>query len=215
MNIKELKKKYAENYLKSHLLLIAFVTLLLCLGIGFGLDIYTHHGENILVPNLIGKSYEQAYKEMEEQGLIVQVSDSGYNKQQPANTILAQTPNAGMHVKQGHVIYVTVNSPSSPTFAIPDIIDNSSLREAEARLSAMGFHLTEPQEVEGEKDWVYGIVCQGRRVSNGDRVSIERPLTLLVGRGVADSLDELGILEDSLATMNGDSDSFVEVGPTE
>ena len=67
----------------------------------------------------------------------------------------------------------------------------------------------------GEKDWVYGIVSRGRRVSNGDRVPIDYPLTLLVGRGVADSLDELGILEDSLATVNGDTDSFVEVGPTE
>ena len=60
---------------------------------------------------------------------------------------------------------MTVNSPSSPTFAIPDIVDNSSVREAEAKLTAMGFRLLPAQQVEGEKDWVYGIICRGRRVS--------------------------------------------------
>jgi hypothetical protein len=84
---------------------------------------------------------------------------------------------------------VTVNSPSSPTFAIPDIVDNSSFREAEAKLMAMGFRLTEPQKVVGEKDWVYGIICRGRRVSNGDRVPIDYPLTLMIGTGTYDEED--------------------------
>ena len=86
-------------------------------------------------------------------------------------------------MKKGHTIYVTVNSPSSPTVTIPDIIDNSSVREATAKLTALGFKLLEPKVVTGEKDWVYGILCRGRRVSAGDRVSIDLPLSLMVGNG--------------------------------
>ena len=88
-----------------------------------------------------------------------------------------------MKVKAGHVIYVTVNSTSSPTVVIPDIIDNSSLREAEAKLAAMGFKLLPPKRIVGEKDWVYGIISRGRRVGTGDRISTDAPLTLIVGTG--------------------------------
>ena len=81
------------------------------------------------------------------------------------------------------MIYVTVNSTSSPTVVIPDIIDNSSLREAEAKLAAMGFKLLPPKRIVGEKDWVYGIISRGRRVGTGDRISTDAPLTLIVGTG--------------------------------
>ena len=88
-----------------------------------------------------------------------------------------------MEVKAGHVIYVTVNSPSSPTFAIPDVIDNSSYREAEAKLMALGFKLLPPKRILGEKDWVYGIMSRGRQLNTGDHVSIDVPLTLVIGNG--------------------------------
>jgi beta-lactam-binding protein with PASTA domain len=214
MGIKDFFVKLRSHYLTCHLLAMALTVLLLCLIVGFGLDLYTHHGESITVPDLKGMSYDKAYDKLEAIGLVIQVSDSGYNKSLPANSILAQTPDMGMHVKEGHIIYVTVNSPSSPTFAIPDVVDNSSLREAEARLSALGFRLTAPQQVEGEKDWVYGIVCRGRRVSNGDRISIDYPLTLLVGKGTTDEIDEMDFADEYMTTQEGDVDEFVEVtGP--
>lgn len=208
MNIKAF---YKEHYLTSHLILVVLAILLLCIGVSFGLDLYTHHGERIIVPDLKGMSFDEACTQLQEMGVELQVSDSGYNKRLPANTILAQTPNGGMAIKQGHIVYVTVNSPSSPTFTLPDIIDNSSLREAEARLSAMGFQLTEPQKVEGEKDWVYGITSRGRRVANGDRISIDHPLTLLVGKGTVEDIMEIAF-EDSLGVpVVSEVDEFVEV----
>ena len=48
---------------------------------------------------------------------------------------------------------------------------------------ALGFKLLDPKIVTGEKDWVYGILCRGRRISAGDRVSIDLPLTLMIGNG--------------------------------
>lgn len=191
MKAKEFLGKLFRNYIVRHLMAMVLVVVLLCIGLGFGLDYYTHHGEAIPVPDLKGQSYEKAYRLLEAKGLKIVVNDSGYNKQLPANSILAQTPAFGQKVKQGHIIYVTVNSPHSPTFTIPDIVDNSSLREAEARLTAIGFRLTPPQKITGEKDWLYGILCRGRRVANGDRVSIDEPLTLIVGCGYLDESDSI------------------------
>ena len=201
-------RKLFSNYIVRHLMAMVLVVILLCIGIGFGLDAYTHHGEGIVVPDLKGMTYEKAYALLDEKGLAIVVNDSGYNKQLPANSILAQTPAFGQKVKQGHIIYVTVNSPHSPTFAIPDIVDNSSLREAEARLMAMGFRLTAPQLIDGEKDWVYGILCQGRRISNGDRIPIDYPLTLMVGKGTFDDADSILYVEP---VGESEVDEFEEV----
>ena len=74
--------------------------------------------------------YRNARTMIEDDGLNIMVSDSGYNKKLPADCILAQNPGPGTMVKQGHTVYVTVNSPSSPSFAIPDVVDNCSYREA-------------------------------------------------------------------------------------
>ena len=193
MNVKEFMSKIMSKvggfYVILNLLGMALVVVVLCLIVNFGLAVYTHHGEGIAVPDLKGMSYHKARLLLEENQLNIVVSDSGFVKTMPADCILAQTPGFGSKVKSGHTIYVTVNSPSSPTFAIPDIVDNSSFREAEAKLMAMGFRLTEPQKVVGEKDWVYGIICRGRRVSNGDRVPIDYPLTLMIGTGTYDEED--------------------------
>ena len=201
-------RKLFGNYIVRHLMAMVLVVILLCVGVGFGLDAYTHHGEGIVVPDLKGMTYEKAYALLDEKGLAIVVNDSGYNKQLPANSVLAQTPAFGQKVKQGHIIYVTVNSPHSPTFAIPDIVDNSSLREAEARLMAMGFRLTAPRLIDGEKDWVYGILCQGRRISNGDRIPIDYPLTLMVGKGTFDDADSILYVEP---VGESEVDEFEEV----
>jgi hypothetical protein len=68
--------------------------------------------------------------------------------------------------------------------------------------------------VTGEKDWVYGILCRGRRVSNGDRVPIDHPLTLMVGSGAfdeSDSVDYVGSGYSSDMIDEGDVDEFEEV----
>ena len=131
----------------------------------------------------------------------------------PAECVLAQSPGEGTNVKQGHTIYVTVNSPSSPTVAIPDIIDNSSVREATAKLTALGFKLLEPQIVIGERDWVYGIVSRGRRLNAGDRISIEQPLTLLIGSGEYDSVgSDIEVTEpEDVHFDTQETDDFEEV----
>lgn len=214
MTTKEFFGKIFSRYLLLHFLAMAVFVVLVGLGVKFGLEYYTHHGEGIEVPLVKGQTYNKAHQVLDELGLVIMVSDSGYNKDFPADYILAQSPNQGMKVKRGHVIYVTVNSPSSPTFAIPDIVDNSSVREAEAKLMAMGFRLLPPQQVPGEKDWVYGILCRGRRVSNGDRIPIEHPLTLLVGSGTVSESDEFEYVDaTSSNTGIGDDeiDEFEEV----
>jgi len=183
MKTKEFFGKFCSLYLWGNLLAMALVVVGLCFGVKYGLEYYTHHGEGIDVPKLVGMSSANARLLLSENGLELVVTDSGYNKRLPADCILVQSPEQGMKVKKGHIIYATVNAKASPSLLIPDIVDNSSYREAEAKLRALGFKVLPPKRVLGERDWVYGILCHGRQVSGGERVAVDSPLTLLVGNG--------------------------------
>lgn len=151
------------------------------MGTLFWLDHYTHHGESYVVPDVKNKTLAQAEALLKEQRMNGVVIDSSYVKNMPFGIILDQTPVGGMRVKEGRTIYLTINTDKVPLVRIPDLIDNSSVRQAEAKLRAMDFQLTEPELVSGEQDWVYGIKYKGRSLMAGDRVPHEALLTLCVG----------------------------------
>ena len=214
MKAKEFFGKFCSLYLWGNLLAMVLVVVGLCLGVKYGLEAYTHHGEGIEVPALVNMRADNARVLLIEKGLELMVADSGYNKRLPADCILAQSPGAGTKVKEGRVIYVTINSPSSPSFPIPDLIDNSSYREAEAKLTAIGFKLLPPKRITGERDWVYGILCRGHHVNTGDHVSIESPLTLIIGNGQYGEDEDIDYTEPE--AFDGDftdseTDEFEEV----
>lgn len=214
MKTKEFFGMFCSKFLIWNLIAMALVVILLIVGVNYGLDWYTHHGESIRVPNIEGMRIDKARETMEECGLEIVVTDSGYNRRLPADCVLTQNPGAGLTVKSGHIIYVTINSSNSPSVAIPDVVDNSSYREAEAKLISLGFKVLPPQYVTGEKDWVYGVSCNGRKVSTGERISIEQPLTLLIGSGQYGADEELNVIGDDDAMMqsgDGEVDDFEEV----
>ena len=149
MKTSEFFGKLRSSYLWGNIAAMAVVLVLACWGVQLALDIYTHHGEEVIIPNVKHKSFEDACHIMENAGLEVVVTDTGYVKALGPDCILEQSPAAGEKVKTGHIIYVTVNATHSPTISLPDVIDNSSLRDAMAKLTSMGFKLTQPEFVTG------------------------------------------------------------------
>src|SRR3712207_9463566 len=97
------------------------VVIALIFGVRYGLDLYTHHGEAIEIPNMKHMKYADALHILNDKGLEMEVSDTGYVKNLPADCILEQSPAPGTKVKSGHIIYVTINSNHSPTLTLPDI----------------------------------------------------------------------------------------------
>lgn len=183
MKLHDFFARFRSSYLWVNLLAMVLVVALMLFATFEGLDLYTHHGQHIRVPNLKGMQLRDAEYKLGHLKLDYMVVDSGYINTLPPGSILEQTPAAGDEVKSGRIVYLTVNSSSTPTLVLPDIADNSSYREAVARLQAMGFRLGPPEYIEGEKDWVYSVKCQGRTISTGVRVPIDVPLILQVGNG--------------------------------
>lgn len=169
-------------------------------GVLHWLDNYTHHGESIIVPNVNGLPLKQAEIEFNKKNLKFVVVDSNYVKGMIAGAILDQKPIGGSKVKEGRTIYLTINTDEIPKVTIPDIIDNSSYRQAEARLRALGFKITAPEFIEGEKDWVYGVKYNGKELTSGEKIPREAVLTLCIGD---DKLKGDSIQTDSLFLENG------------
>ncbi|SFG05967.1 PASTA domain-containing protein [Prevotella sp. KH2C16] len=216
MKASEFVRKIMSGYLWANLAAMALVVILLGLGVRFGIDLYTHHGEEIVVPDIRHKAFSDASSVLEDVGLKVVVKDTGYVKTLPPDCILEQAPAAGEKVKSGRIVYVTINSPHTPTLTLPDVIDNSSLREAMAKLTSMGFKLGPPEYIAGEKDWVYGITVKGRHVVAGDRISVEETLVIQVGNGLRDAADSVDYIdpvypEEMEEAEEGEVDEFEEV----
>ena len=182
-----------------NLIAMPIVVIAVIFGVLHWLDTYTHHGESIIVPNINGLPLEEAGKELSKKNLELEVVDSNYVKGMSAGAVLEQKPVAGAKVKIGRTIYLTINTGEIPKVAIPDIIDNSSYRQAEARLRAMGFKLTEPEYIEGEKDWIYGVKFNGKELTSGEKIPREAVLTLCVGD---DELKGDSIRTDSLTIQS-------------
>lgn len=195
-------------------MVVAIVLVVLC--VLKGLDIYTHHGEAVTVPNVKGKSVLEARQILEKYELNCMVTDSDYVSTLPAGSILDYNPPAGQKVKRGRIIYLNINTLSVPLVNVPDVADNSSLRQAEARLLAAGFKISQVEQVDGEKDWVYGVKYNGQRLEIGERVPINSTLSLMVGSGevAKDSLQtdenglEINVSQKKEKQASGDDDWF-------
>lgn len=205
--------KFMSRYLWGNIAAMALALVVGVCGVKWGLDIYTHHGESIAVPDVKGKAFADAQHILEQMGFEVQVSDTGYVKSLSPDCVLEQNPEPGTRMKSGRTVSLIVNAAHSPTLAMPDLVDNSSLREATAKLKAMGFKVGEPQYVSGEKDWVYGIVVRGHQVATGQRVSIEDIVVIQAGSGLRDERDSVQYIDadDFEPVQSGDVDDFEEV----
>ncbi len=195
MSLKNIYKKFFDKILWLNILAMVIVLILVVIAAAILLNRYTRHGEAIPVPNVTRMSMSDARRTLAETGLLVEVTDTGYVKDLPKDCILEQKPAAGTKVKKGHVIALIVNASATPTIALPDIIQNCSLREAVARLKSMGFKVGEPQFVSGEKEWVYGITVDGIPRKAGERIAVNKTVVVQAGNGYVAEEDSVVYVE--------------------
>ena len=172
----------------ANIILMVLVIVAIPIAALYMLDSFTHHGEKIEVPNVVGKSLYDAETMLKDRGLLAMVVDSIYDKRAPKGSVLEQTPKSGFEVKGGRMIYLTVNLNGEPMAQLPDVVGHGSLREAVALLQSLGFKLTAHKPVIGRpKDLVLGVKQGARDVHAGETIPRDRALTLVIGGGEIDS----------------------------
>ncbi len=202
------KKLFSPILWVNILLMLAFVVLLI-VGTVVCLSAYTRHGETVKVPDVGRLPMLEARKALRAAGLGIEVSDTGYVKELPMDCVLEQKPTAGSSVKKGRVISIVVNASTTPTIALPDIIQNCSLREAVARLKSMGFKVGETEYVRGEREWVYGVTVDGRRRNVGERIPINKVVVVQAGNGYMAESDSVVYVEMEYDTEEPDEEEIV------
>ena len=184
MTIKEFFSFKTNKYFWVNIIAMIVVMVVMIFGVLKWLDIHTHHGESVVVPDVKGMTVEEATKMFRNHGLVYVISDTKYVKDKAAGIILELKPGAGEKVKEGRTVYLTVNTLDVPLRAI---------------LNA-GFKLNQIQLVNGEKDWVYGVKYQGRQLAAGEKIPLGASLTLMVGDGSGDMSEEEDSVDVSVDT---------------
>lgn len=199
MNIKEFFSLKKNRFFWVNIAGMILAVFLLAFAILKALDTYTRHGQAIIVPDAKGMGVFQAEALFRKHGLNSIVFDSIYVKEKSTGSVLDHIPASGQKVKAGRIIYLTVNTLSVPLQLVPDVADNSSLRQAQARMLSLGFKLTAHEYMRGETDWVYKVKYNGRVLESGEKVPVGATLTLVVG----DGMGEINAADSLLTDPNG------------
>lgn len=80
MTVSKFFKKIFSFYLWGNIFAMIAVLALFAIGVRYGLDLYTHHGEKIVIPDVLHKSFADAENILDKAGLKVVVNDTGYVK---------------------------------------------------------------------------------------------------------------------------------------
>ncbi|MGX8689806.1 MAG: PASTA domain-containing protein [Bacteroidaceae bacterium] len=199
----KVNKKRGILFILINILAIVILAVVLVILTFRWMESYTRHGQYITVPDVSGMYEEEAGKVLAAAGLRYEVSDYKYDKMMVEGGVIEQKPEPGAYVKEGRNIYLTLNSGKEPVKAVPDLADNSSLRAAESHLLSAGFKLTQPQFIDGDKDWVYKILYQGQEITAGTEIPEGSVLTIVAGNG-----NEVQVAEETDSTAIIDTDFF-------
>ncbi len=180
--MKEYLKFLISRQFIVHLFLAAGVVVVVFFGGIFLLNPYTHHGIAITVPDFKGKTVDEVLKMLEEKNLNYKIRDTLYYDDKRKGCILEQDPLPESHVKEGRVIYFTVNGLNPPNVKFPEKIEGS-LRNAKTQLESRGLKVN-PIYVEGpHTDYVTGAQFEGHPIAASDLIPKGSIIDLFVMQG--------------------------------
>jgi beta-lactam-binding protein with PASTA domain len=131
-------KTHRNLYGKIGIALLCLIILLVLVD-GVLMPIWTRHGDDTMVPNIVGLELDEAGDSLERCGLRIEQVGEKYDPNRPAGTVIFQTPDADSKVKKNRFVKVTV-SRGGETAIVPDLA-GKSLTEAELRLDEWGLRL--------------------------------------------------------------------------
>lgn len=157
---------------------------------------YTHHGISYAVPSFSGLTFEAAEELAKANSLEIEIMDSVYNKFSEPGTVIDQVPKSGKRVKEGRMIYLTMNALEPEKVKLPRITD-ISFRQAQVLLDNCGLTIDnityEPSEY---NDLVLRVKQGSKDVGEGDMLVKGSSVVLVVGQSK-------GNMETSLPDLHG------------
>jgi len=168
------------------------IALLISMGLLFGLmrylKVYTKHGQEIEVPDLLDLHVDQLPSLLATYQLQHVVVDSSYLKGKPAQLVYDQDPKPGSKVKEGRSIYVSITSSNTPKVLVPELVD-LSLRKATIDLKNLGLELgTLIMRPDIANNVVLEMQRNGKKILAGKEIPKGSAIDLVVGIYNVDSM---------------------------
>ena len=203
--IKCIKNPFVWNFL-----LMIVVGCALIYGTLAWLDYYTRHNEAVIVPDVKGLSMNEAKSFFDNTGLRYNVIDSVFSNDVNPGAIVEVVPEPGSKVKEGRIVFVTINALTAQMAIIPEVAD-LSFRQAYALLRSLGFKNIEVEFVPGDyKDLAVGVERNAQMINRGERVPLASTLTLIISNGEKEidslSLDSLNVMP--VESLNSDLEEW-------
>lgn len=142
---------------------------------------YTDHGQQISVPDLTGKSLEEASTVLDERMLEILVVDSIYDRNGKGGLIVSQDPKPDAKVKEGRQVFVTVYRSLPPQETI-NIQEGDFAAVAFIKLKNKGIDYT-VKEVPNNSlvGAVISITHKGKRLKPGETIARGEKVVITIG----------------------------------
>lgn len=208
--MKDFLAKVLTNPFVFNLLLAIAVAGAAIYGVLHWLDSYTRHNQAVVVPDVKGLKLEEAVAFFESNGLRYTVIDSVFSKEVAPGSIVELVPNVGSKVKEGRIVFITINAMTSQMATIPEVED-LSFRQAYALLKARGFNAIETKYIPGDfKDLAMAVEWNGRTLHKGEHVPLTASLTLVVSSGDAEVMPDDSLPGDNapVESLNSEEENW-------
>ncbi len=170
-----------------NLLVAILVSALLLFLVLESLDFFTQHGKMKTIPDVVGKSYDEAVKVLEAQGFDVEVQDSIYYDSLPRLSVIKQFPIPEATVKINRTVFLTINRAIPPEVDMPQL-EGLTFRSAEMVLRSLGL---KTGDTTYRPDFARNSVLEqsfnGKRISAGSKIRMGSAIDLVLGQGVTET----------------------------
>lgn len=165
-----------------HLGLAIGVTAILLITSFFSINLYTHHGEAISVPDLSGLTFEQAQRIAGDKSFLVEISDSVHFQDKEKGTVVTQEPVSNSKVKTGRTIYLVINGFEAEKVPMPDLT-GISVRQATSDAELFGLKIGKLSYVPDISTTVLEQKYKGKPIKTNTMLVKGSVIDLIVGKG--------------------------------
>lgn len=182
----DFRKFFTKYPWVQHVILMIAISVVIVFLISLFIKLYARQGREFDMPQFAatdsfpGKTVSEA---MDENDIDLEfvVLDSVYRQGMRAGTILSQDPRAGIKVKKGRKVYVTVAASSDADVIMPEL-NSLTVRQAVSELQNLGLQVGKITYVDDPLgNTVKEQSCKGRSVYAGQKVPHGSVIDLVVG----------------------------------
>ena len=166
---------------------ISFIFLLFFCCNRFFFKKHTNHKQLIDVPKLLNKSFQEAHNELSKLNLkylIINDENRDYNPNFKTRSVTSQNPLPNDKVKEGRVIYLTINADEIPITIFPNIFDQP-FRYAKSLLESVNLNIN---NIYYKNDIAKNVILkseyEGVEIKKSDSLPIFSSVDLYIETGV-------------------------------